>query len=68
MTIKPHMKKIYQTDPWLQPFKDAIDARHENILKTLEHIAGNGKLKDAVNNHMYYGLHRTKTDYCKTKS
>ncbi len=53
------MKKIYETDPWLMPFKDAIDARHEHIWQTLRHIAGDGKLTDAVNNHMYYGLHRT---------
>ena len=52
------MKKIYQTDPWLRPFKDAIDARHERIWQTLKHIAGDGQLKDAVNNHMYFGLHK----------
>ena len=52
--------KIYQKDPWLEPFRGAIDARHDNILNTLRHIAGDGPLKDAVNNHLYYGLHRTK--------
>ena len=52
------MQKIYETDPWLMPYKDAIDARHEHIWQTLRHIAGNGKLKDAVNNHMFYGLHK----------
>ena len=52
------MKKIYQTDPWLMPFKDAIEARHAHILDTLHHIAGEGQLKDAVNNHLYYGLHK----------
>ena len=52
------MKKIYKTDPWLAPFKEAIEARHERILGMKRHIAGDGLLKDAVNNHMYYGLHR----------
>ena len=52
------MKKIYQTDPWLAPFKAAIDQRHQRILATKRHIAGDGLLKDAVNNHIYYGLHR----------
>ncbi|MEE3375816.1 MAG: alpha-amylase family glycosyl hydrolase, partial [Candidatus Cryptobacteroides sp.] len=52
------MQKIYETDPWLMPYKDAIDARHEHIWQTLRHIAGDGKLKDAVNNHMFYGLHK----------
>ena len=53
------MKKIYQTDPWLMPYKGAIDARHKRIQETLQHIAGDGALKDAVNNHIYFGLHRT---------
>ena len=52
------MKKIYQTDPWLEPYREAIDARHRRIQETFRHIAGEGKLKDAVNNHMYFGLHR----------
>ena len=52
------MKKIYQTDPWLEPYREAIDARHRRIQETFRHIAGEGTLKDAVNNHMYFGLHR----------
>ena len=52
------MKKIYQTDPWLAPFKEAIDARQARILGMKKHIAGEGKLSDAVNNHLFYGLHR----------
>ena len=52
------MKKIYETDPYLMPYKEAIEARHRRILEMKKHIAGDGLLKDAVNNHMYYGLHR----------
>ena len=25
-------KQIYEIDPWLEPFKEAINARHERIL------------------------------------
>ena len=55
------MKKrmIYDTDPYLMPFKDAVDARHEHILKELDSIAGGRSLSDRVNNHLYYGLHHT---------
>ncbi len=52
------MKKIYETDPYLQPYREAIEARHARILDMKRHIAGDGLLKDAVNNHLYYGLHR----------
>ena len=69
------MTKIYESDPWLEPYKEAIDARHERILATAEKltasVAGAGsasaqkrragygaRLNKAVNNHLYYGLHR----------
>ena len=53
--MKPKM--IYETDPYLLPFKEAVDARHERILASKQHIAKKGRLTDAVNNHLYYGLH-----------
>ena len=49
---------IYETDPWLEPFRGAIDARHQNILATRQKLAGKGKLSKAVNNHLYYPLHK----------
>ena len=52
------MKKIYETDPWLVPFRDAIDARHERILADRKKLAGERKLSVAVSNHLFYGLHR----------
>ena len=52
------MKMIYDSDPWLLPFKNAIDSRHERILSDRRKIAGGGRLADAVNNHLWYGLHR----------
>ena len=54
------MKKIYQTDPWLEPYAKAIEARHERILAEKRKLAGDGPLGDAANNHLYYGLHHTK--------
>ena len=50
-------KKIYETDPYLMPFKTAIDVRHERILKERDAIAKDGSLAAGVNNHLYYGLH-----------
>ena len=53
------IRKIYETDPWLEPFRDAIEARHRRILADRKAIAGDGRLADAVNNHLFYGLHRS---------
>ena len=57
------MKKIYDMDPWLGPWKKAIDARHEAILATKTKLAGDRPLSEAVNNHLYYGLHRDGQDW-----
>lgn len=52
------IKKIYETDPWLMPNRDAIEARHAHILADKEKLAGKRSLSPAVNNHIYYPLHR----------
>ncbi len=52
------MKKIYETDPYLAPYNEAIEKRHERILEERDKIALDGSLADGLNNHLYYGLHR----------
>ena len=53
-------KKIYEADPWLAPYKEAIEARHERILEARSKIVpdGSSSLSEGVNNHLYYGLHK----------
>jgi len=54
------MKKIYETDPWLEPYRGAIDARSMRLEAEAAGIApAKGRLCDGVNNHLYYGLHKT---------
>ena len=53
------VKMLYETDPYLMPFKGAIDARHSRILEAEKRYAGGGLLKDGINNHLFYGLHKT---------
>ena len=56
------MKKIYETDPWLAPFKDAVEERCARIDAAERAIiahCGGRTLRDSINNHLYYGLHRT---------
>ena len=53
------IKKIYDADQWLKPFSEAIDARHDRIVAACEKIRGDhATLHDAVNNHLFYGLHK----------
>lgn len=58
MATKKKTDMIYDSDKWLMPFKEAIDARHRRILDAKAKIAGDGPLSNAVNNHIYYGMHR----------
>ena len=64
-----HLKKIYQTDPWLEPFKGAIDARSKRLEEEVAHITGSAQahtttsLAAGVNNHLYYGLHKTTEEW-----
>ena len=51
-------KKIYDIDPWLRPYREAVDARHARILADRRKLAGDGPLGAAVNNHIYYPLHK----------
>ena len=50
---------IYDTDPYLMPYRTAIDVRHARILQARDEIAVGGSLSAGVNNHLYYGLHHT---------
>ena len=56
------MKKIYETDSYLEPFREAIESRHRRILDAKAKITGSvsGSLASGVNNHLYYGLHKEK--------
>ena len=51
-------RMIYDTDPYLAPFKPAIDARHRRIMAAKKRFSVDGSLAKGINNHLYYGLHR----------
>ena len=52
---------IVNRDPGLEPFRHVIRKRHESyVLRALEFTDAKKKLADVFNNHLYYGLHRTK--------
>ena len=59
------MKKvlpIIKNDPWLEPYADAINGRHEDVIRKEKELTGGGKmsLDDFANAHNYFGLHKTK--------
>ena len=61
------MKKtlnLIKRDPWLSPYKNAIDGRYEYALeKEKELTSQSGSLSDFATGYLYYGLHRTATGW-----
>ena len=51
---------IYEGDEWLMPYRGAIDGRRDDIAAAVSVLSRDGKISGAVNNHLYYGLHRDK--------
>lgn len=56
------MRKIYETDHWLEPYAQAISSRCERVERARRRITSGGPdspLSPHINNHLYYGLHKT---------
>jgi len=55
---------LVQIDPWLKPFIFILKRRAEKAkLRELEFTDGKVSLKNLTNNHLYYGLFKTDTDW-----
>ena len=53
-------KKLYEMDTLLEPWKGIIDGRHRNTEFRRNALADAlGSLNGKINNHLYYGMHRT---------
>ena len=49
---------IIKRDPWLQPYEEAITARHNYVLLKEKQLIGEGKtLSEFASGHHYFGLH-----------
>ncbi len=57
--MKKKTLAILRNDPWLEPFADAINGRHEDVIKKEKELTKkSGSLVDFANAHKYFGLHR----------
>ena len=54
--------RLIKNDPWLEPFADAINGRHQHAIDKEKELTGGGKktLADFATGHLYFGLHQTK--------
>ena len=53
---------ILRRDPWLDPYSDAINGRHNDVIKKINELTsgGNLTLSEFANAHNYFGMHRTR--------
>ena len=57
---RPKFLKLVKNDPWLQPFNEAIEGRHNHALAKIGELTnGTGRLADFADGYLYFGLHRT---------
>ena len=59
--MKKKLLPIVKNDPWLEPYADIIEGRHQDVVRKEAELTNNGAmtLQDFANGHKYYGLHRT---------
>jgi 1,4-alpha-glucan branching enzyme len=56
--------KLVQNDPWLEPFENAINGRHQHALdKEHELTGGRQTLAQFASGHLYYGLHFNRKEW-----
>ena len=59
------MLNLIKNDPWLEPYSDAINGRHEYFLYKEKQLTKNGRkaLADFADGHLYFGLHKTEKNW-----
>ncbi|MFV0468166.1 MAG: alpha amylase C-terminal domain-containing protein [Dysgonomonas sp.] len=55
------MLNLIENDPWLEPYKDAIQGRYDFIKQRKAALTNNGKtsLSEFASGYLYFGLHKT---------
>jgi 1,4-alpha-glucan branching enzyme len=56
---RPKKLAIYRNDPWLEPYAEAIEGRHQDAIRKEEVLTMHcHSLNDFANAHQYFGMHR----------
>ncbi|WP_034541669.1 alpha amylase C-terminal domain-containing protein [Phocaeicola paurosaccharolyticus] len=56
--------EIVKNDPWLKPYEEAIEGRHNYALaKEKELIEGQDSLSDFASGYLYFGMHKDKRNW-----
>jgi 1,4-alpha-glucan branching enzyme len=56
--------KIIEIDPWLEPYSAALEGRHQQASEKEKELTGeNRSLADFATGYLFFGLHRTETEW-----
>ncbi len=52
---------LIKNDPWLEPYANAINGRHDFVIRKEKELTADGKtsLSDFADGYLYFGLHKT---------
>lgn len=52
---------LIKNDPWLAPYKDAIEGRYKYVIEKEKSLTNNGEqtLSELASGYLYFGLHKT---------
>jgi len=55
------MLQLLKNDPWLEPYSQAINGRHNNTEKRIKELTQDGRitLSEFASGYLYFGLHNT---------
>lgn len=59
------MLNIVKNDPWLEPFEEAINARHSQFIRKEKELTKDGEitLTEFASGHQYFGMHKQDTNW-----
>ena len=59
------MLNIVKNDPWLEPFEEAINARHSQFIRKEKELTKDGEitLTEFASGHQYFGMHKQGTNW-----
>lgn len=55
--------KITDNDPWLKPYENAINGRHQHAVDKEKELTGTKDLSTFASGHAYFGLHKSPTGW-----
>ena len=56
--MKARTLKIIKNDPWLEPYRSAIEGRYNYALSREKSLKGDRSLAEFANGHLFFGLHK----------